>query len=189
MVLLLPTLTAPKLEAADTFLRVTVLEGDGAFNDTKRRVGYDITVEVRNERGEAVSGAEVAFAVPSLGAGGAYSDGSSVFKTVTDPQGRAKSSGFRPNQIDGRFNIKVTAKAPGREGQTVVSQTNSSAVRAISTPGSGGGSKSKLLLGLVGTGATVGLLVSRFVGGGNDSTPARTPTSLAVGGITVGGPR
>lgn len=190
LILLLPSVGAPRLQAADTFLKVTVLDGEGAFNDSKRRMGTEVSVEVRNERGEPVVDAEVTFTVPSLGPGGAYTDGGSTFKTVTDAQGHARSSGFKPNQIDGRFNIKVVAVSPGRQGQVVVSQTNSRAVKAISTPGAPGAGKSKLILGLVSTGATVGILLSRFVGGSNgSSTPSRPPTSLSVGGIAVGGPR
>ncbi|MEZ5353296.1 MAG: hypothetical protein R2762_11720 [Bryobacteraceae bacterium] len=186
----MPTVSAPRLAAADTFLKIEILEGEGAFHDTKRRVGSDIAVVVKNERGDAVSNAEVIFTVPSFGAGGAYADGSNSFKALTDDQGRARSMGFKPNQLDGRFNVKVTASSPGRQGQVVVSQTNSRAVKAIAAPGAGGGGKSKLILGLVGTGATVGLLVSRFVGGGNSTnTPSRPPTTLSVGGISVGGPR
>ncbi|MEZ5401941.1 MAG: hypothetical protein R2729_19870 [Bryobacteraceae bacterium] len=181
----------PGLKAADQMLKISVTEGEGAFHDTKRRLGYDIGVEVKNERGEPVANAEVTFILPTFGASGSYDNGSQTYKTSTDAQGRARSLGFKPNAIDGRFTVKITAAAEGRQGQTTVSQINSGAVKAVTQSTGSGGGKSKLILGLAGTGATVALLVSRLAGGGNggSSNPSRPPTTLSVGGISVGGPR
>jgi hypothetical protein len=188
-------LTSPAM-AADQFLKVVAIEGDGAFNDTRRQLGAETVVEIRDERDQLVEGAEVVFTMPLIGAGGTYAGGVNVYKAITDGAGRARTAGFKPNRTDGRFNIKITAAKGERNGKLVVSQTNSAAVRAVGahTPGGGGG-KTKLLVGLASAGASIGLLAIRLAGGGGDGgggtpvTPTRPPTTLSVSGITIGGPR
>jgi hypothetical protein len=182
---------------ADQFLKIVAIEGDGAFNDTRRQLGTETVVEVRDEREQLVEGAEVVFTAPLIGAGGTYAGGANVFKGITDNTGRARTPGFKPNQTDGRFNIKVTATKANRSGKLVISQTNSAAVRAVGAHTPGGGGKTKLLFGLAGAGASIGLLAVRLAGGGGNggggggtpTTPTRPPTTLSVGGISIGGPR
>ena len=55
---------------APGFLKVKVMEGDGAFNDIKHKIGHAISVEVRDENNQPVSGAEVTVTAPAFGPGG-----------------------------------------------------------------------------------------------------------------------
>ena len=182
--LLLQTATAQET------LRISIKEGEGALNDSRRGRGTEITVEVRDASNQPVPGAEVVFNAPSIGAGVVFADGSSTFKAVTDANGLARTAGLKPNRIEGRFNIKVTVTAGDRKTSLVVPQVNTMAGGTIVQQGGGGGSKTKLIVGLISAGASVGLLATRLGGGGNNSgTPPRPPTTLTVGGVTVGGPR
>ncbi|MFN7923980.1 MAG: hypothetical protein U0Q16_28015 [Bryobacteraceae bacterium] len=172
---------------AQTPLKIRPTRGDGAFNNLKSGLGQELEVEVRDENDRPVSGAEVTFLVPIGGAGGSFPGSGSTYKTTTDESGAAKAPALRLNPVEGRFNIKVTATKGDRTGTAVLSQVSTSAGGAVGKPGIG---KGRLLLGVAGTAASVGiLLATRSGGGGSSSTPARPPTTLSVGAIAVGGPR
>ena len=53
-------------------LKIVVLEGEGAFNDIKRKRARNPVVEVRDEANHPVAGAEVVFTLPETGAGGTF---------------------------------------------------------------------------------------------------------------------
>jgi hypothetical protein len=110
------------------FLRVKVLEGDGAFNDVKHRIGHAMAVEVRDQNNQPASGAEVTFAAPTFGASGTFSNGSPTITTKTDGQGVARVGALQPNATEGKFTISVTARQKDREGSAVITQSNSTAV-------------------------------------------------------------
>lgn len=189
--LLAVALLAQTASAQDP-LKIVIKEGEGVLNDLKRGRGTEIAVEVRDGGNQPVSGAEVTFVAPSIGAAVVFADGSNTFKSVTDASGIARTSGLKPNRTEGRFNIKVTVVAGSKKGSAVVPQVNTLAGGSIvQQSGSGGGSKTKLILGLVSAGASVGILATRLGGGGNNTpaAPPRPPTTLTIGGVTVGGPR
>src|SRR6059036_2707594 len=104
------------------FLKIVALEGEGAFNDIRRKIARDPVVEVRDEANRVVAGAPVVFSLPDSGPSGTFAGGSRIFTATTDAQGRARGEGLKPNSIEGRFNIKVTASASGRSGTAVISQ-------------------------------------------------------------------
>jgi len=168
------------------FLTVRIVEGDNAFNDIKRKEAHRPAVEVRDEANNPVVGAEVVFALPTIGAGGMFLSGKTTSTAMTDAQGVARSEDFKPNNDEGRFNIRVTATYQGRKGSVVISQTNTLA--GGESPTQGGGHK-KLILVLLIVGAAAGVGVAFGASGSKSSgSPAPTPTVLSSGGITVGGP-
>jgi hypothetical protein len=116
------------LGQAHGFLRVRVLEGDGAFNDIKHKIGHAMSVEVRDQNGQPVAGVEVAFASPTFGASGTFSNGNRTITAKTDMEGVAKIAALRPNATEGRFRIVVTVHQTDREGSAVITQSNSTAV-------------------------------------------------------------
>jgi hypothetical protein len=65
-------------------LKVLILQGDGAMNDIRTRIGRSPVVEVRDEQDRPQAGAIVNFSLPSTGAGGSFIDGGSTFQTKTD---------------------------------------------------------------------------------------------------------
>src|SRR5438132_14235047 len=89
--------------AQEKTLKVAVLEGDGAFNDIKRKLARNPIVEVHDESGQLVQGAQVVFALPEVGPSGSFPGGSKKFTAITDAQGRASTRNMKPNTNEGRF--------------------------------------------------------------------------------------
>jgi hypothetical protein len=171
-------------------LDVRVVEGDGALNNTKARYGRVPVVEVRDERGEPVPGASIEFSLPSFGAGGTFLDGGSSFQTTTDPRGRAAMAPFKPNTIEGRFTIRVKAKQGGSVGDAVITQANSLAGGSTLVERKRGIKKVLILVGIsAGVGVAGFLARSGGGGSGSGSGAAAVPTTISLGGVTVGAPR
>jgi hypothetical protein len=106
----------------------------------------------------------------------------------TDEQGRARASGYTPNDQAGRFNIKVTARLGNKTGSAVIAQTN--AYRGGSGPGvtSGRSGLWKVLVGVGAAGAVIGA-VAATRGNGTASAATTRPITITPGPITVGSPR
>ena len=164
-------------------LTVKILEGDGAFNDIKHKVGHPLGVEVRDQNNRVVSGAEVTFTVPTVGASGTFGNGQQSITTVTDQDGIARSGSFSPNLMEGRFSIRITARQQNREGALLVSQSNTSA--GVET----GQSHKKLwiIVAIAAAGGVGGVVAMR--GSSSSSSSATAATVLTGGGIVVGAPR
>jgi hypothetical protein len=175
-----------------TGLRIVTIQGEGAFNDVKRKTAMSPGVEVRDQLGRPVVGAEVLFTLPQMGPSATFTDGSSTYKTTTGSDGRAVAIDMRPNSQEGRFNIRVSATYEGVSQQAVIPQSNTTA--SSKGPKGGGSGKTALILALVGGGAAAGLAVALGGGGGGGGStptgPAPVPaTTLSVGAVTIGGPR
>jgi hypothetical protein len=110
------------------FLRIKILDGDGAFNDIKHKTGHRISVEVLDENNQPLMGAEVTFTAPAFGASGTFSNGNRATTAITNMQGVAQGEPLLPNLTEGRFNIAVTARQGDREGSAVIVQSNSTAI-------------------------------------------------------------
>src|SRR5438105_8301429 len=108
----------------DGWLKLTATEGEGAFNNIRQKEAHNPVVEVKDEQDRPVAGANVTFLLPYDGASGTFADGKREYTTTTGTNGRAASAGLRPNNVEGRYNMKVTAKWGAREGTLVVSQSN-----------------------------------------------------------------
>jgi hypothetical protein len=181
--LFVPTASAQ----ASGFLKIQVIEGEGAFNNIRSKVGRDIEVEVRDPQDNLVQGAEVAFTLPMDGASGAFGGAERKYSTVTDVNGRAGTRGFKPNSVEGRFNIKVNASYHGREGQAIVSQSNTLAGGVTANQH---GNKKVAIISLLAGGAVGGAVLATRLGGKGSSSVAPPPAiSLSVGGISVGSPQ
>ena len=171
-------------------LKIVVVQGEGALNNIRTRSAAPLIVEVRDTGDKPVAGAEVVFQLPPAGPGGVFNGWMRTQTARTNPEGRAETNGFTPNDEAGRLNIKVTATSGNKSSSAIISQTN--------TPNgsdSGNGkqykSKHKLLtvVLLVGAAGLAGGIVAATRGG--SSTPATPPTPITVGAgpITIGGPR
>jgi hypothetical protein len=104
-------------------LALVIVEGEGATNNIKLRTSREMIVQVEDENHRPVAGAVVSFALPQNGAGGIFANGGKSLVATTDASGRASAT-FQPNQVAGRFEIRVTASSQGRQGSLTVSQTN-----------------------------------------------------------------
>jgi hypothetical protein len=174
---------------ANGFLRLAVLDGEGAFNDIKHGIAHAPVIRVVDESNNLVEGAQVTFTLPMVGASGVFARGDRTATATTDEEGVARCPSFKPNQEEGRFNIRVAAAYRGKAGNLVVGQSNTLA--GVVTVGQGKKSNKGMwiLLGALGAGAAVGIGVG--LGGHSSSSSAVVvaPTTLSAAGITVGGPR
>lgn len=169
-------------------LKIVVLEGAGAFNNLKLRLGRDLLVEVRDEAGRPVPDADVTFELPASGPSGAFRGGTLTQKSRTDNIGQARSTGFTPNDIEGRFTITIHARKEGADGMTTIAQNNTRA-GGIAPAESKGSSKKLWIIGLIGGGAAAGVFAATR-GGGSSTSPGAAPgIGLSIGGVSVGAPR
>ena len=172
-------------------LTVVVLEGEGAFNNIKRKLARDPIVEVRDENNKTVTGAEVVFTLPEGGPTATFAGGVRKFTATSDAQGRAQTTGLKPNTREGRFNIKVSAAMDGKTGSAIISQSNTLAggVVGVGMDKSGMSGKTKLLIAILIGGGAGGGVYAATRGGGSAGPSGPIPTSLSAGAVTVGGPR
>lgn len=170
-------------------LKIVATGGDSAFNSIKQRTARNPMVEVRDENDSPVAGAEVVFTLPFDGPSGTFANGSRKYVTKTDAKGRAATIGLKPNTVEGRFTIKVTASFEGKQATASISQTNTLAGGTMVVKKNGNGKK-VAIVALLGGAVAGGILAGTRGGKSNTASGAGVPaTSLTIGGITVGGPR
>ncbi len=166
-------------------LQIRVVAGEGALNNIKRKVAHNPEVVVTDRDGRPVAGAKVVFTFP-LGGPSASVAGGRRYESLTDRQGRAAVVGMVPNEVEGRFLIAVEAAKDGDGGRLVIPQSNTLAGGREAVATGGGGRKLWFgLAAVAGGAAAVGVAATRGGGGGT----AAAGTSLAVGGVSIGGPR
>lgn len=106
-------------------LKIRILEGSGAVNNTTTGLYLPIVVEVRDSNETPVEGATVTFELPASGPGGVFAEGKMTYVSRTNFQGQAMSQGFQPNNQQGSFQLKVTAVLGRQSGRATVRQSNS----------------------------------------------------------------
>lgn len=158
------------ISAQTTGLKIVVVEGQGAINNVRERRAKEPVVQVVDDGNAPVPGATVSFQLPDNGPSGVFGTGERMLTMVTDAKGQAVGRGLRPNQVVGRFGIRVTASFRGETASTTIFQTNAAPAGAAS---SGGGSKKFLWIALVGGAAAGGLVAAR--GHGSSSSPSVVP--------------
>ena len=105
-------------------LRILVLEGEGSLNNIREHTAHAPIVRVVDAKEQPVAGATVNFLVPDLGASGYFPEGRTTLTTTTDNDGRAVARGFKPNNVAGRFQVRVSASSAGRTASIAISQIN-----------------------------------------------------------------
>jgi len=169
-------------------IEIVMLQGEGAFNDAKRRPPTELEVEVRNSRGAPLAGVPVTFTLPRFGAGGVFDGGQLTSTVTTDQLGRAATR-FRPNTTEGRFHIRIAASHDSEEASALMVQTNTLAASRPDSQPSKFGIKKLLLLGASGAAMATILSTRRGSGASSGSTAPPVPTTASIGAISVGGPR
>lgn len=184
-----PAAAGAPVTMADT-LKILVLEGDGAVNNTEKHKGTPPIVEVRDENDRPIEGAAVVFRLPVAGPGGHFAKQELSTTVRTNIQGQAAASGFLPNSEIGRFKIHATVTSGNKTGEVEITQTNSAdtfAMEAPPPPKKAGWWKWAAIGAAVVAAGGIGLAAS---GGSSAPTtgPGAAPTvTITPGPVTVGG--
>jgi hypothetical protein len=166
-------------------LNIVIVEGEGAINNVRQRVAREPIVQVEDENRRPVAGAAVTFLLPNQGAGASFANGAQSLTITTDAQGRAVARGLRPNNVNGRYDIRVNASHQGRTASATISQTN-----AVAAAAAAGGISAKLIAILAVAGAAAAGATVAATGGGSGNGAARpTPTVITPGTPSIGGPQ
>src|SRR6266704_4620933 len=112
--LILQLLPVPALAQDQGGLNIVIVEGEGAINNIRQRTAREPIVQVEDENHKPVAGAAVVFLLPDHGASGVFANGSRTLTVISDAQGRAVAHGFRPNNVNGNLQMRVTASSQGR---------------------------------------------------------------------------
>ncbi|HXB74444.1 MAG TPA: hypothetical protein VNY05_39785 [Candidatus Acidoferrales bacterium] len=164
-------------ENAMEIKRLVIAPGDAFINNLCKKTSGEPKVQVQDEQGKPVIGADVTFRLPATGAGGVFTGGSATRLANTDDSGQAMVKGFVPNKTTGVFAVEAVASILNLRANAVVSGSN---VRQSCFP---------TLLVVIGTGAlaaAAGLAVGKK-GSSSSSAPAPTPANPSTIGIGSGG--
>ncbi len=188
----LPLMAQDAQGPAPQKLSIVIVEGEGAINNIRQRVAREPIVQVEDENRKPVAGASVVFLLPGNGAGGTFVDGSRMLTVVTDQNGQAVMRGFTPNNVAGKYQVRVTASHRGQTTTATISQSNIAA--AAGAGAAAGSGKLIAIIAVVGGAAAAGIAVAATRGNGNNgptgpTTPVPTPTVISPGSPTVGPPR
>ena len=171
-------------EAQPQSIRILVLAGQDAINNVEKRVITEPVVEVQDESGTPVAGAEVEFRTPATGPSATFYGATRTTTVTTDDKGRASADGMTPNTDLGLFEIQVTATRGSLQADAAITQTNALAPKEA---GKKKGPFGWRLMTAIGAGVAIGVIAG-VRRGDDDSTPG-TPTAITFGSINVGTPR
>ena len=175
-------------QAAPPKLHIVIVEGEGAINNVRQRVAREPIVQVEDENRKPVAGAAVTFLLPQQGPGATFANGARSTTLLTDNNGRAVARGLRPNNVNGEYQVRVTASHRGETASATITQVNAIALTGAAA-GAGGGISVKLLTIIaVAAAATAGGVVAATRGDGASAGPP-TPTTITPGTPSVGGPQ
>jgi hypothetical protein len=170
-------------------LQITILDGEDAINNIRQRTAREPIVQVEDENHRPIAGAAVIFVLPNDGAGATFVNGGRSLSVVTDSKGQAVARGLRPNNVAGKYQIRVDAQYRGVNARTTINQSN-----VAGAAGAGLGISTKVLIGLgivAGIAAGTGVYVANR-GNGSTGITTNPGTSGAIvltpGTGTVGPP-
>jgi hypothetical protein len=167
-------------------ISLVIVEGEGAINNVRQRTARDPIVQVEDENHKPIAGAAVMFTLPMQGAGGSFAGGAKTLSVVTDNQGRAVARTFRPNSVQGKFQIHINASFQGQTASATITQSNAVAAGAAASAGVSG----KLIAILaIGAAAVAGGVIAATRGGSSNTVTSPPVVTIAPGTGTVGPPR
>jgi len=163
-------------------LRIEVVEGEGAINNIRLRRSKEPVIRTVDENNQPLSGVSVTFLLPDMGPGGEFPGNVRELAIMTDERGQATGRGLAPNQMVGKYQIRVVASYRGERANAVINQTNAAPSGAVSS----GPSKKILLIALIGGAAAGGVALAASRGGGsNSSNPSQPTGSQSPAGIVI----
>lgn len=121
-----PRLHAQTVTAPPRGLQIVILEGEGALNNIQERTAREPIVQVQDQNHKPVAGATVLFALhsSSAGAGGTFANGATTLSVTTDANGIAHAHGIQANQVQGSWQVQVTASFGNLAASTVINELN-----------------------------------------------------------------
>ena len=195
VVLLAPVMLPGQEPQGAPKLNIVVAEGEGAINNIKQRTARDTIIQVEDENHKPISGAAVVFLLPGDGPGGTFAGGAKAAALVTDDNGQAVMPRLQPNQLNGQFQIRVTASHQGYQPANGVIHQSVGSGGGGAAPATHAGISGKVIGILVAVAAAgaIGAVVGLRGGGNNNGNtpPAITPSgsiTLGSGGATLGPP-
>jgi hypothetical protein len=171
-------------------LRVVPLAGNGETNDLETKVMAPLVVDVLDQNGRPVEGADVIFRFPVSGPSAAFPD-KSTFQTVrSNADGQAALVGWMANNQTGSFRVQVTATRGNERGTLVITMTNVTRATVRETAHKSWWSSKWAKIGVIGGGAVAaGLIIwATHNGGGSGTAASGTTVSASPGSPTIGGP-
>jgi hypothetical protein len=163
-------------------ISIKVLQGDGAINSIRLHHGHDPVIQVVDASGEPVANATVTFLLPATGPSGTFGESGLSVTMQTDARGMAATHGFRPNDVEGRFRIRVTASWRGQAAVAEVTEINAEPVAKSHR------SRTIAILAALGGGAAVAAAVALGHGGGSSSPSGSTGAAGPGATIAAGTP-
>jgi hypothetical protein len=185
--LLIGFIPLPSLAQEVSSLNIVVVEGEGAINNVRQRTARETIVQVEDQNHKPVAGAIVAFTLPSQGAGATFANGAQTLTVTTDAQGRAIAAGLRVNRIGGNWTMHVNASFGGHTATVSIPEVNAAAA-AGAAAGALISTKVLIIVAAVAGAAAAGAAVAATHGGSSNANIS-PPTTISLGGSTVGAPR
>lgn len=107
-------------------IRILILEGQRRVNRLTEGIFAVPVVEVRDSNDKPLEGAKVQFTLSggAGSAGAAFPDGSVERVFMTNSQGQASAEGYRPNNVEGKFTVKVKAEYQQEISEVTITQVN-----------------------------------------------------------------
>jgi hypothetical protein len=184
----IPFAPAAQAQNAAPMLNIVIVEGEGAINNIRQRTAREPIVQVEDENHKPVAGAAVIFAIANQGAGGSFAGGSHTLSVVTDAQGRAVARGFHPNNVQGQYQIHVTASHNGQTANANIAESNVLAAGAAATTAAAAGISGKLIAVIVVV-AAAGAAGGAYAATHGGNTPTNSAVTITPGSGLVGPPK
>ena len=166
-------------------LRVIPLAGNGEFNDLQRLIMSPLVIQVLDQDGRPVEGAQVVFDFPVQGPSATFANKQTSLTTRTDADGQAAATGWVANTV-GTFQVKVTATRGNETGQTMISMTNATKiVEPKKDKGKSWWSSKRAKIAIVVAAAAVVVAVVLIKRGGSSTTSV----TAVPGSPTIGAPQ
>jgi hypothetical protein len=189
----IPAASVVDAQDAAPRLNIVIVEGDGAINNIRQRTAREPIVQVEDENHKPVAGAAVIFTLSGQGAGGSFAGGAQSLSVVTDSQGRAVAHGFHPNNVQGQYQIHVTASNNGQTANTNISQTNAVVAGAAGAAAAGISGKLIAVIVIAAAAAAAGgaYYATHNGGGGSGATIGAGASAIVItpGTGAVGPPK
>jgi hypothetical protein len=166
--------TGPKIS-------LVIVEGEGAINNVRQRTVRQPIVQVEDENHKPIAGAAVLFTLPDQGAGGTFAGGSHTLTVMTDKAGHAAARGFRPNNINGQYQIHVSASYQGQTTTAVINESNLATAAAAAA-----GTSAKWIVIAAAGAAAVAIVVFAATNRGYTPATPNSPTTVTPATGTVG---